>query len=82
MKKLITRLYINYLLNYKGIHHFISLSFLFIFLYFIFGIEIFSNFYICIFLPVNYIVTNWTLKKVGLDKEIEKELKRLFPILP
>ena len=71
MKKKLTILYYWYLFNYRGVHHFISLFMLSVVLYFIWDKEIFSDFFICsISLVLNYFLTNWSIKKVGLDKTI------------
>lgn len=78
MTKLLIRFYFWYLSNYRGVHHFISLTLLSIFLYSLFGKEIFGDFFICLIcLLLNYFATNWSIKKVGLDRVIEEEIKKI-----
>lgn len=72
------RLYLFYLLNYRGIHHLISLMVFITMFYFGGFSEQLRFFPFQIFILVcNYFVTNYTLRITKLNETVEEELKRI-----
>lgn len=65
-----------YLKNYKEIHHIFNLT-LFIGMLVILGFdEIFTSIpFLLLILAINYFIVKLSLKKSGLDEEVEKQLK-------
>ena len=67
-----------YLKNYKVIHHILNLGFFILFLEIIGFDEIFTSTpFTLMILLINYFIVKFSLKKSGLDKEIEKIMRAI-----
>lgn len=75
---MLKKIYRLYLLNYKGIHHLFTLSLLFTVFYLTWGFSIFREFFICsLALALNFYLTNWCIRKSGIEEVIEEEISKL-----
>jgi hypothetical protein len=65
-----------YLKNYKVIHHILNLVFFILFLEIIGFDEIFTSIpFALMILLINYFIVKFSLRKSGLDEEVEKILR-------
>lgn len=65
-----------YLKNYKAIHHIFTLGIFILFLKIIGFDEIFTSIpYAIMILAINYFIVKFSLRKSGLDEEVEKMLR-------
>ena len=65
-----------YLKNYKTLHHIFNLAFFILFLEIIGFDEIYTSIpFALMILAINYFIVKFSLRKSGLDEEVEKLLR-------
>ena len=65
-----------YLKNYKAIHHIFNLAIFILFLEIIGFDEIYTSIpFVLMILVINYFIVKFSLRKSGLDEEVEKLLR-------